>query len=101
VSAFRPQPMKPTHCAECGAARPTHDYATGECPTAYRPDTLGEALRELAAAHAARDQARLFAARGEVQRISGHHVGECTTSVATTSLCPACRALAATEEMPA
>lgn len=78
MSTFTPQPLRRTHCGArlpdgslCGAARTAHDYDTHACPTPYRPETLGEAMRELAAAQASGDQNRRFAARGEVQRLHG------------------------------
>ncbi len=43
------------------------------CPEAYRPETLGAAILALLAAQQARDPARVFAARGEVQRHMDHH----------------------------
>lgn len=64
VTAGRPP------CAECGAAFRLH-LAGGACPVAYRPDTLEVARRELAAAESSGDQARIFIARGEVQRLIG------------------------------
>lgn len=42
-----------------------------QCPEAYRPDTLEAAERELAQAEALGDQARVFVARGNLQRLSG------------------------------
>lgn len=41
------------------------------CPEAYRPGTLEVAQRELAAAEASGDQARVFVARGNLQRLVG------------------------------
>lgn len=41
------------------------------CPEAYRPDTLEVARRELAAAEASGDEARVFVARGNLQRLEG------------------------------
>lgn len=64
-------------CARCGAAWRLHHRTTIRhadvrlCPEAYRPDTLEVAQRELAAAEASGDQARIFVARGEVQRLAG------------------------------
>lgn len=58
------------YCAACGASRRLHTVA-GKCPTAYRPPTLADAYRDLAAAEAAGDQARTFVARGDVQRLGG------------------------------
>lgn len=42
-----------------------------ECPEAYRPDTLEVARRELAQAEASGDEARVFVARGNLQRLEG------------------------------
>lgn len=56
-------------CAECGAAFRLH--RDGACPEAYRPDSLEEAQRGLAAAEASGDPDRVFIARGEVQRLGG------------------------------
>lgn len=72
-------------CANCGAAYRLHHVtehsvagagaiartARLTCPTPYRPDTIEVAQRELAAAEASGDQARIFTARGEVQRLVG------------------------------
>lgn len=95
VSTYRPQPGvfagRPP-CADCGAAYRLHREHTEPCearalrgiggcwcgrlgapfcPEAYRPGTLEVAQRELAAAEASGDQARVFVARGEVQRLTG------------------------------
>jgi hypothetical protein len=77
-NTFTPLPLQRTHCALCGAARTTHDYATGACPVAYRPTTLAEARAELARAQAAGDSAREFIARGDVQRLGGNPDKEAT-----------------------
>jgi hypothetical protein len=76
---FVPQPLHRTHCAGCGAARVAHHHTTHACPTPYRPSTLADAMREFEAATAAGDQNRIFAARGEVQRLHGsrHPIPEC------------------------
>lgn len=66
-------------CATCGAAYRLHRAGvneTGEqytlpCPAPYRPSTLERAEEELAAAEASGDQARIFVARGELQRLGG------------------------------
>lgn len=71
ATAFEPRVLQRTHCANCGAARTTHDYATGACPVAYRPTTLATAQTDLQRARAAGDPAREFVARGEVQRLGG------------------------------
>jgi hypothetical protein len=42
-----------------------------ECPEAYRPSTLEAARRALADAEAAGDSARIFTARGDLQRLEG------------------------------
>lgn len=44
---------------------------TLRCPEAYRPDTLEIARRELEAAEASGDEARVFVARGNLQRLAG------------------------------
>jgi hypothetical protein len=55
-------------CAACFAAyRLHHD---GECPSEYRPDTVDVARRELAAAEDSGGAARVFIARGNLQRLS-------------------------------
>lgn len=61
-------------CAHCGAAYRLHGYrGLGQrlelCPVRYRPPTLEVAQRELAAAVESGDEARVFVARGEVQRL--------------------------------
>lgn len=68
-------------CATCGAAYRLHrnpilDQRPLEqheprllCPEAYRPDSLEVARRELAAAEATGDEARVFVARGNLQRL--------------------------------
>lgn len=65
-------------CVNCGAAWRLHEPvarpgAAGvlRCPVAYRPDTLDAANRALDEAIASGDQARIFAARGDVQRLGG------------------------------
>lgn len=61
-------------CANCGAAYRLHRSSggwPGACPEQYRPDSLRVAQRELAAAEASGDEARVFVARGEVQRLQG------------------------------
>jgi hypothetical protein len=57
-------------CAECGAAYRLHEQ-DGTCPVAYRPGTMEEAERELMQAEASGDKARIFIARGDVQRLTG------------------------------
>lgn len=42
-----------------------------ECPEAYRPASLEEAQRGLEQAERSGDQARVFIARGELQRLRG------------------------------
>jgi len=56
-------------CSQCGAAYRLH--RDGACPAAWRPTTPAEAERELAAAEASGDAARVFVARGDLQRIRG------------------------------
>lgn len=87
-------------CANCGAAARLHlpsglelregdtvpiagrQYVTQQgwrklvergllCPEPYRPDTLEVARRELAEAEASGDEARVFVARGNLQRLEG------------------------------
>jgi hypothetical protein len=41
------------------------------CPEPYRPTTIEVAQRELAEAEAAGDEARVFVARGHLQRLQG------------------------------
>lgn len=83
MSTYTPQatvgPGRPP-CARCGAAYRLHQAGvneTGEqytltCPVAYRPGTLHAAQEELLAAVRSGDEARVFVARGEVQRLGGH-----------------------------
>lgn len=72
-----PWPGRPP-CAHCGAAYRLHGWylARGTkgprpCPSRYRPSSLEVAQRELAAAVESGDEARVFVARGEVQRLAG------------------------------
>lgn len=72
-------------CARCGAAYGLHGpvgltrmqragmAARGQlaCPSPYRVDTLAAAQRELVRAEASGDAARVFVARGDVQRLLG------------------------------
>jgi hypothetical protein len=53
----------------CGAAYRLHDGQ--RCPSQYRPDTLKAALEDLEDAMSGRDEARIFVARGNVQRLGG------------------------------
>lgn len=53
----------------CGAAYRLH--RDGTCPRPYQPETLEIAVRELRAAQASNDAARVFVARGNVQRLGG------------------------------
>ena len=83
VSTYTPQPAAPgagrPPCASCGAAYRLHGivYVGGQgdearpCPEAYRPDTVELARRELAQAEATGDEARVFVARGNLQRLEG------------------------------
>lgn len=60
-------------CANCGAARRLHRPAAGArywwCPEPYRPESIDVARRELAEAEASEDAARVFVARGNLQRL--------------------------------
>lgn len=56
-----------------------------QCPTAYRPPTLQEAVANLERAREHGNTALVFAARGEVQRLLGRDHGA--------DDCAACRAL--------
>jgi hypothetical protein len=66
-------------CANCGAAYRLHHADVNDsgeqyvlrCPVAYRTDTLGAAQEDLRAAEASGDPARIFVARGNVQRLGG------------------------------
>jgi succinate dehydrogenase/fumarate reductase-like Fe-S protein len=79
VNVFTPSELGTTkNCVSCGAPRAAHDYTTAECPELYRPAVLADAVRELTAARAAERPDRVFAARGEVQRLLGHRPGTCT-----------------------
>jgi hypothetical protein len=100
MSAYSPAPgvfVGRPPCAECGANvqlhRPPAEYlpatlvghhitsrglgkllAAGvplNCPQAYRPGTLEEAQRGLEEAERSGDPARVFVARGELQRLEG------------------------------
>ena len=67
----------------CGAAFLLHGYGSlrmrlaqdkaGQlaCPSIYRPATPDDAARELEAAQASGDPARVFIARGDLQRLTG------------------------------
>ena len=75
MSTYLPQgrpdlPGRPP-CAHCGAAHRLHLAPELRCPEAYRPDTLELARRELAQAEASGDEARIFVARGNLQRLEG------------------------------
>jgi len=67
-------------CARCGAAARLHMLSRsgelGPCPTAWRPGTAAEAEAELRSALASGDEARVFAARGNLQRLTGRCI-EC------------------------
>jgi hypothetical protein len=92
VSAYRPAEgvyVGRPPCVECGAnfnlhraleARATTSTQLAQlhrnrvpllCPEAYRPSTLEEARRGLADAERSGDEARVFVARGELQRLAG------------------------------
>lgn len=76
-------------CAECGANFNLHRASEARsttaaqlatlhrngvplmCPEAYRPGSLEEARRGLADAERSGDEARIFVARGELQRLAG------------------------------
>ena len=61
-------------CANCGAAYRLHRSSgdwPGACPERYRPADLLTAQRELETAIASGDEARVFVARGDVQRLGG------------------------------
>jgi len=86
VSVYSPAPGvyagRPP-CAHCGAAyrlhrnpildeRPLEQHEPRDpCPVAYRPATLEAAQRELAEALARGDDAGIFVARGNLQRLEG------------------------------
>jgi len=70
MTTFVAQGHAPNRCGECGTLRQAHDDR-GLCPDLYRPDTLEAARAELMAAQRAGDQARIFIARGNVQRLQG------------------------------
>ncbi len=61
------------HCATCGAAYRLHLQRGTErwCPQAWRPDTLEAAQAALERATAAGDEAAVFVARGNLQRLQG------------------------------
>ena len=56
-------------CATCFVSRKAHDFTTLACPEPWRPSTLDEAKRELGRAELSNDAARIFVARGDVQRL--------------------------------
>lgn len=62
-------PHNRTHCLHCGAPRHAHEWETARCIDLYRPDTLGIARRALAEAEESGDEARIFVARGDLQRL--------------------------------
>lgn len=57
----------------CGAAYRLH--LEQRCPEPYRPGTLEAARRELEAAERSGDEARVFVARGNLQRLEGRQPG--------------------------
>jgi hypothetical protein len=71
MTTFTAQGHARTRCAECGTLRHAHDDATMACPSMYRPGTLEAARRDLEQATARGDEAAIFVARGEVQRLGG------------------------------
>ena len=92
MTTYQPQPgifvgRPPCHC---GAAYRLHGNE-GACPSPYRPDTLAVAIHDLRRAVAAADTSRIFAARGDVQRLLGHRPGTCTP------LCEGCDVLLAAD----
>jgi hypothetical protein len=71
VQTFEPRDETPDgrwFCAHCGTNARLHGRVDQRCPQAYRPATVEEARRQLELAEAAGDPARVFVARGEVQR---------------------------------
>jgi hypothetical protein len=82
MSTYAPQDVvgagRPA-CARCGAAYRLHRATvneTGEqyllaCPEAYRPTTVEAAELEMDAATRSGDPARIFVARGNLQRLVG------------------------------
>lgn len=58
-------------CERCGAAFRLHLPPQRACPAPWRPETVGEAERELRSAQASGDPAREFVARGDYQRLTG------------------------------
>jgi hypothetical protein len=70
MTVFTPQTYSRNRCAECGTVIQAHDERR-LCPTLYRPDTLESARAELVAAQRSGDEARIFVARGNVQRLQG------------------------------
>jgi hypothetical protein len=59
-------------CVNCGAAYRLHAQTIGlQCPEPHRPSTLAEAQQALEEAQRAGDDTRIFAARGDVQRLGG------------------------------
>lgn len=102
MKAYAPQlglyPGRPP-CATCGADFHLHRPAAGAvggllpggritgrglatlaeagvalwCPEPYRPASMAEAQRLLEEAERSGDQARVFVARGELQRLEGRH----------------------------
>lgn len=56
-------------CDNCHAAYRLH--RDGTCPEPWRPDTLAEARHSLSRAMQLGDEAAIFVARGEVQRLEG------------------------------
>ena len=83
---FAPNATAPGYCATCGARKALH--VAGRCPEAYRPDTLTAALDSLDRAKALGDQAAIFTARGEVQRLArGLQHGHASVTRAACRLC--------------
>jgi hypothetical protein len=70
TGGFIPRRDDRRYCARCGGHRNLHQ--PGQCPEPYRSDTLEAARRDLLLALASGDQARIFVARGNYQRLGGN-----------------------------
>lgn len=66
-AAFRLHGLSGTTGVELAASANSGDRLA--CPTAYRPASLDEARARLAEAETSGDQARIFVARGDLQRL--------------------------------
>lgn len=103
MSIFLPG-FDPFHCATCGADKRAHHPESMACPVRARPDSLTVAQTALEKAEAGGDQAAIFVARGEVQRLTGreakptwsgdacHECGGLTTRTGTCYTCTSCGA---------